>query len=149
MSLFNNPFAQVATASLAIQIIVLFLLLYGFRLKRKKMFLQHARVMTSALVLHLAMIFAIMTPAFVLAIVPEFVVLHVSGIISIVALIHVPLGIAAVSLGIWLVFSWRFKGSKTCFNRKRIMLTTMAVWIAALLLGIAMYIILYWTTLAS
>lgn len=147
MSLFNNPFALVATASLAVQIVVLFLLIYGFWLRKKKNFSRHAVVMTSALALHLTMIFAIMVPGFVLAIFPQFVVLHVSSLTSIIALIHVPFGIAAVSLGVWLVASWRFKEAKRCLRKKRIMLTTMALWLISLSFGIALYGILYWATL--
>lgn len=80
----------------------MFLLLYGYWLNSKQMFSRHGIVMTVAVVLQLIMIFAIMTPAFILAIVPQYVVPNVSGITSIIALIHVPLGILAVSLGIGL-----------------------------------------------
>jgi hypothetical protein len=102
-----------------------------------------------AVVLHLAMVFAIMIPSFVLAIVPDFIVPNVYGIISVVTLVMVVAGALAVSLGIWLVVSWRVKGLKGCFNKKRIMLTTMAMWLVSLSFGIALYIIFYWSVLTS
>jgi hypothetical protein len=75
--------------------------------------------MAEAVVLHLVVIFAIMIPSFVLAVVPQYAVVHVSGIASIIALIHVLLGALAASLGLWLVLSWRSQGLKGCNNRKK------------------------------
>jgi uncharacterized membrane protein YozB (DUF420 family) len=149
MSLLNNPYALIATTNLTIQIVVLFLLLYGYLLKRQLRFRQHGIAMFVAVVLHLAMVFAIMIPSFVLAIVPDFIVPNVYGIISVVTLVMVVAGALAVSLGIWLVVSWRVKGLKGCFNKKRIMLTTMAMWLVSLSFGIALYIIFYWSVLTS
>ena len=147
MSLLNDPFALAATFSLTLQILVLILLFYGYNLNRKRLFPQHGRVMALAVFLHLIMIFVIMVPAFVAALIPEFIIPHVSELASVVTLIHVPLGVAAVSLGFWFVFAWRFKGLKGCFKRKRLMLITMVVWVSSLLFGIALYTILYWATL--
>ena len=149
MSLLNNPYALIATTNLTIQIVVLFLLLYGYLLKRQLRFRQHGIAMFVAVVLHLAMVFAIMIPSFVLAIVPDFIVPNVYGIISVVTLVMVVAGALAVSLGIWLVVSWRVKGLKGCFNKKRIMLTTMAMWLVSLSSGIVLYIIFYWAVLVS
>ncbi len=149
MSILTDPYLLFATLSLTIQLAVLSLLLYGYMLKRKAKFPQHALAMASALGLHLTVIFAFMVPAMVLALIPVFVVPHLSGLTSIITLIHVPLGITAVSLGLWLVLSWRNSGLKSCFERKKIMLTTITVWVAALAMGIALFTILYWTALMS
>ncbi len=147
MSLFNNPFAIVATASLTVQIIVLFLLIYGYTLKRRMVFRRHGFVMATALFLHLAFVFGIMIPSFALAILPQYVFAHTSGITSVVILIHVPLGVLALSLGVWLVASWRFQDITGCFTRKTVMRWTMIVWLVTLSLGIALYTILYWAAL--
>ncbi len=149
MSLLNNPYALIATASLSIQIVVLFLLLYGYLLKRQLRFRQHGIAMFAAVVLHSAMVFAIMIPSFVLAIFPDFIVPNVYGITSVVTLVMVVAGALAVLLGVWLVASWRFHDVKGCFNKKRIMLTTMALWLVSLSFGIALYTILYWVVLVS
>jgi membrane-associated HD superfamily phosphohydrolase len=105
MSLLNNPFALIATTSLTIQIIVLFLLLYGYSLKRKLRFRQHGITMSAAVVLHLVVVFAIMIPSFVLAVIPGYVIPNFSGIISVVSLVHAVAGALAGSLGVWLVAS--------------------------------------------
>lgn len=149
MALLNNPFALIATTSLTIEIIVLFLLLYGYMLKRKLKFRRHGITMAVAVVLHLIMIFAIMIPSFVLAVFPDFIVPNVSGMISVVSLIHVVAGALAVSLGVWLVASWRFQDLKGCFTKKRFMLLTMIVWLVSLFFGIVLYTIFYWAILMS
>ena len=149
MPLLNNPFALIATISLTIQIIVLFLLIYGYLLKRRLRFRQHGIVMFSAVVLHLLMVFAIMVPSFVLAIFPEFIVRNFYGVKSVVTLVMTGAGGVAVPLGIWLVVSWRFHDLKDCFKKKRIMIATMSMWLISLSFGIALYIILYWAVLAS
>jgi len=147
MSILTDPYLLFATLSLTIQVAILFLLLYGYVLKRGVKFPQHALAMASGLALHLTVIFVFMVPAMVLALIPVFIVPHLSGLTSVVTLIHVPLGITAVSLGLWLVFSWRKSGLNDCFERKKIMITTLTVWVAALAMGIALYTILYWTAL--
>lgn len=103
--------------------------------------------MAAALGLHLSVIFAFMVPALVLALIPVFVVPYLSGLTSVVTLVHVPLGVAAVSLGLWLVLSWRSSGLEGCFKRKKIMLTTITVWVSALVIGISLFTILYWSAL--
>jgi uncharacterized membrane protein YozB (DUF420 family) len=130
------------TASLIIQIIVLILLAYGYLLKRKSKYRQHGLVMAAAVVVHLLMIFYIMIPSFVLAIVPEYILASPLELTSIVGLFHGILGIVALALGVWLVVAWRFnRDFNGCFARKKFMTPTLLVWVAALLLGIALYII--------
>ncbi len=149
MPLLNNPFLLFATISLTIQAIVLFLLLYGNWLRRRTKFVQHARVMTAALVLHLTMIATFMVPALLLALIPVFIIPHLTDATSILTLIHVPLGTVAVLLGVWLVLSWRRTSLEACFTRKKLMLATIAVWLAALAVGFVLYGILYWSALMS
>jgi uncharacterized membrane protein YozB (DUF420 family) len=148
MSLFNSPYLLFATLSLTLQAIVMLLLLYGYWLKRKAKFVQHAQVMTTALILHLALIFTIMLPALILALVPIFVIPHLFELTSLVTLAHASLGAVAVSLGLWLVLSWRRSGGlEGCFKRRKIMLVAISVWLAALFFGFALYTILYWAAL--
>jgi uncharacterized membrane protein YozB (DUF420 family) len=149
MSVLNNPFALIATIALTIQIIVLFLLLYGYMLKRRLVFRRHGIIMTTAFLLHLVMIFTVMVPSFVAAIIPEFIVLHASGITSIITLIHVPLAAVSISLASWLVASWRFRDVKGCFARKKFMRLTIIIWPATLFFGVVLYTILYWAALMS
>jgi uncharacterized membrane protein YozB (DUF420 family) len=150
MALLNDPFALIATTSLIIQVIVLFLLLYGYLLKRRLKFRQHGITMTAAVILHLVMIFVIMIPSFVLAVVPNYILPKPLEIVSIVGLIHGIAGVLAASLGVWRVASWRFRRDfKGCFNKKKYMLATMIIWLTALSLGIILYTIFYWPILIS
>jgi hypothetical protein len=53
----------------------------------------------------------------------------------------VTLGIIAASLGVWLVASWHMQTDvQKCFPRKRIMITTITLWITSIALGIILYI---------
>lgn len=142
MALLTNPVALTITASLTIQIIVLFLLMYGYFLKRKLKFRQHGITMTAAFVLHLSMVFYIMIPSLVWAVIPEYIVPAPLDIVSVVGLIHGILGTITLSMGVWIVASWRFnKNIQGCINRKKTMLKTLTVWIATLVFGITLYAI--------
>jgi hypothetical protein len=147
--LFSSIVATV-TASLALQIVVLFLLSYGLLLKKKFKYRQHGFMMATAVIVHLVMIFYIMIPSFVLAVVPDYIVTSPFEVTSIVGLIHGILGSLAVALGAWLVVAWRFnRDFNGCFARKKLMLPTLTVWVTALLLGIILYAIFVGPLLAA
>jgi hypothetical protein len=143
MSFLNNSVALTITANLIVQIVVLFLLAYGYNLKSKLKFREHGIVMSTALILHLIMAAYVMIPSLVLAVIKEYIIPTPLALTSIVALIHVILGSIALSFGIWLVASWRFrKNIQGCINKKKYMLKTLTVWIASLVFGIIFYAIL-------
>jgi hypothetical protein len=134
MSLLNNPIALTITTSLIIQIIVLFLLIYGYFLKRKLKFRQHGITMATAFILHLSLVFYVMIPSFVLA--------APLALTSVVGLIHGILGTITLSLGVYLVGLWRFsKNIQGCINRKKYMLKTLTIWVTTLVFGITLYAI--------
>ncbi len=140
MTLLNNPTALIITSSLIIQIIVLFLLSYGYFLKKKLKFRQHGLTMATALILHLSTVFAIMIPSLVLAVIPQYIFKNPLGAVSIIGIIHGILGASALSLGIWIVASWRFKKNiQGCIRRKKFMLKTLTIWVTALIFGITLY----------
>jgi len=98
--------------------------------------------MAAAVVLHLTMVFYVMIPSFVLAVIPDYSVPAPLSIVSVVGVIHAILGAMALSLGFWLVGSWRFRRNlQGCINKKKIMLKTIVIWAAALILGIILYAI--------
>lgn len=135
-----NTVTLIITASLIIQIIVLFLLTYGYYLKRKLKFRQHGIIMSTALILHLSMVFYVMIPSLVLAVIKEYIVPAPLETISVVSIIHVILGATSISLAVWIVGSWRFrKNIQGCIRRKKYMLKTLTVWIATLIFGITLY----------
>ena len=140
----------IVTASLILQVAILFLLIYGYRLNRRLKFRQHGVVMAYAVFAHLVGVFAIMVPAFALAVFPKFIVAHPFELTSIVSVIHEVTGGLALALGVWFVASWRFrKDFKGCFNKRKLMLATMIVWVAALIFGIALYTIFNWAVLTG
>ncbi|HLN89437.1 MAG TPA: hypothetical protein VK253_05165 [Candidatus Binatia bacterium] len=140
MTLFNNPVALIITMSLIVQIVVLSLLITGYILKRKLRFRLHGMVMATAVILHLSMISYVMIPSFALAVIKENIIPAPLGMISIVSIIHVILGATGASLGVWIVVSWRFKKNiQGCIRRKKYMLKTLTVWVAALTFGIMLY----------
>jgi uncharacterized membrane protein YozB (DUF420 family) len=143
----SNSFVIIVTVSLLVQLAVLGLLLYGYLLKRRLRFQQHGFIMAVAVFLHLTVVFTVMIPSFVLAIIPEYVVANVASATSVVSLIHASFGATALTLGLWFVLGWRLKGLKGCFKRKMYMRWTLIVWATSLLLGIVLYIILYWAAL--
>jgi uncharacterized membrane protein YozB (DUF420 family) len=137
-----NQVLLIVTSSLIVQLIVFLLLIVGYIYKRKQKYRLHGLVMTSAVVIHLVAIFAIMIRSFVQAIVPEFILVNPIELVSIVSLIHGVLGATAAILGTWRVVSWRFRKDLTgCINKKKYMLVTITVWSAALIFGIALYLI--------
>ncbi len=83
-----------------------------------------------------------MIPSFVEGIIPDYIVPDPLAIVSVIGLIHGILGITALSLGIWLVVSWRFRRNlRECFNKKKLMCKTLSVWVASLFFGIILYAI--------
>jgi uncharacterized membrane protein YozB (DUF420 family) len=140
MAFLNNPVALTITVSLIIQIIVLILLITGYMLKKKLEFRQHGIIMTTAVILHLSMVFYVMIPSLVLAVIPDFIFVAPLQIVSIIAIIHVILGASTATLGIFLVGSWHFQKSiEGCIRRKKYMLKTLSIWIATLIFGITLY----------
>jgi uncharacterized membrane protein YozB (DUF420 family) len=143
MSLFEDPYVVLAFASLIIQIFVLFLLFYGYILKRKLKFRTHGLVMASAVILHLSTIFAIMIMSFRLLF-SYYIVPAPLDVISVIGLIHGIAGSIAFVLGVIVVAAWHFsKDVEGCFKRKNLMRITLTLWIIALVLGIALFAIFY------
>jgi uncharacterized membrane protein YozB (DUF420 family) len=131
----------ISTITLVIQLIIFVLLIVGFGFKRQKRYRQHGLIMVSAVILHLISVLAIMVPsiaviAFTQTGLPETVV-ALSGV-------HAVFGVTALALGIWISISWRFRQSiQYCAPKKRFMLITFTVWTIAILIGTALYFILY------
>jgi uncharacterized membrane protein YozB (DUF420 family) len=133
-----------ATISLAIQMTVLALLIIAYVLKNRKKFRQHGITMTTAVVLHIITILYVMIPSF--SVFTSLGTIELDPIV-IVLFIHVALGFITLALGVWLTVSWHFKTNlQTCFNNKKLMKPTIALWFIAILLGVMMYLIA-WTGL--
>lgn len=136
-----NFYLLVSTVTLAIQLIIFVLLIVGYNLKRKNRYRQHGFIMVSAVILHMISVLAIMVPSIVVIAftptgLPEAVV-ALSGV-------HAFFGLTVLALGIWISVSWRFRHSlQYCAPKKRFMLVTFTVWTIAIIIGTALYFILY------
>lgn len=119
-------------------------------MKRRLKFRKHGITMSVALVLHLIMIFVIMIPSFILAVVPMFIIPAPLESASIVAIVHGIAGITTIVFGVGLVSTWRFNKDFTgCYKRKKYMLITITAWITTLVFGIILYAIFYGPALIS
>ena len=150
MATFTDPIVLIITTSLAVQIAVLFMLVYGYLLKRKQKYRQHGLIMATALIVHLTVILLVMIPSFVYSILPDYIQTSPTEAVSIVGLIHGIAGPLTAALGIWLVAAWLFKKDiNSCFGRKKVMLTTISLWMITLILGVILYSLLIGPLLAS
>jgi hypothetical protein len=137
----------VATVSLALQIAILALLWLGFGMKRRARFHLHGFVMLAALGIHLAIIFAIMVPAFVEALVP-ITIKNPTSPIGLLSPVHAATGGITAVLGVWVIVAWRFRRStQYCAPKKRVMYATFLVWLFSLALGALLYFVLNWKVL--
>ena len=128
-----------STLSFVVQLVVLGLLIFGYFLKRMRKFRQHGMTMTVAVFLHLVTVFSWMIRSF--ASYFGSVSFNFGDLLILVTLAHVAFGVFAASFGVWLVASWHLKKDiSKCFTRKRIMLTTITLWLTAIALGFVLYV---------
>jgi hypothetical protein len=143
-----SVFFLVVTFSLVLQIVVLSLVLYGYWLYRKLNLKRHGVMMAGAVFVQAAAVFGIMIPSFVYAVFPNFILANPLELASVVSLMHEVTGGAAFALGVWFVASWRFRANFSgCFGKRKLMLATLIVWVAALVFGITLYSIFNWNIL--
>ncbi len=138
-----DVYLLLATASLILQLIVLALLMFSFRLKQNLKFRMHGITMTAALSLHLTLIVAVMVPSFAVGLVPKIIKSPASLIGSLTPL-HAAAGAITAILGLWIVGSWRLKQSiKPCMLKKKYMKYIFTMWLISLSLGLILYFALY------
>jgi uncharacterized membrane protein YozB (DUF420 family) len=114
------------------------------RLRHSNM--KHAVIMGSAIVLHTVAIFAIMVPS--LRSLESASAGYFKDLLTRFASItvaHAIIGSLVEIMGLWLVVSWLFNRSNVekCFKRKNVMRVTIALWLAELVLGVFVYMMLY------
>ena len=137
-------YVLLATVSLVLQIVTLLILTVGISAKILRRLFLHGSVMLVAVIVHAASFLLVMVPSLLSLISESRLFVSLSTEVSATILVHASLGIIAESLGIWLVFSWRFRPAlEICVGRKSIMRSTLVLWVSALLLGIWIYFSLY------
>jgi uncharacterized membrane protein YozB (DUF420 family) len=137
-------YTTIGLLSLILQIVIFVLLVVGYNFKRKQKYRLHGTTMASAFLLHVILIFAIMIPSLVIAIIPEFILVAPLELASIVVIIHAILGSSTFALGGYVVFAWHFKKDfQGCFNRKKFMLAALPLWLTTLVFGGIIFVIFY------
>jgi uncharacterized membrane protein YozB (DUF420 family) len=137
---YMDPFV-LAQINLGLQIAILVLLSVSILLKNMRRLLAHGVTMSVATFLNLASFLVIMLPSLLNI---EALKTDPYSIISILAIAHASLGMITIIFSIWLVGTWHFQSStQNCVRRKKMMRTTLILWSTVLLLGFALYYLLY------
>jgi uncharacterized membrane protein YozB (DUF420 family) len=142
MGLFNIYATFLADASLLLQVAILLILTVGWGFKRRRNYLKHGIIMGIAVALHTISIFVVMVPSLMAS---TGLFANPLNRLALTILPHSVLGSIVEILGIYLLSVWASNRgvSKACFKNKRIMKATIALWVAELILGIYIYILLY------
>jgi uncharacterized membrane protein YozB (DUF420 family) len=134
--------------SLVFQIIILFLLLVGLPLIRRrkgsvdnKNLIRHGYFTALALILHTVLIISVMAPSFLtegLTELGEF-----SAFSSIMFWSHIVLGTAAEVLGVVIVGLWLSRGPSklTCFKYKKWMTPLFIIWVISIINGALIHLL--------
>lgn len=129
------------TANFIIQFIVLGLIGVSLILKRRRNYIWHGNTMLVAVIVNLLLLAMHMAPSFVG--VGEDIVAHPLNFTPIVGVVHGISGATAEIFAIWIVVTWAYITSSTayCSRRKKAMRWTLILWLVAIALGIAYYIL--------
>lgn len=131
--------------NLILQVIILAVLGLAIYARLRHSRVKHALMMGSAIGLHTLAIFAIMIPSLLemggplKSLPPRFALITVT---------HATIGSLVEIMGVWLVVSWLSNRASVekCFKRKNVMRVTITLWLAELVLGIFVYMMLYLPT---
>ena len=135
------------TVSLTFQLMVLALLTFSFRLKQHLKFRMHGITMMAALSVHLTTVVVIMVPSLVVGLAPKIAEKPASAV-GLLSPLHAAAGAATAVLALWIVGSWRLRQStKFCAPKKKFMRFTFILWLISVSLGVALYFVLYWSSL--
>ena len=119
--------------------IIIILFVSRFRFARGKRYVTHGYTMAFAVGLHFVTILLVMIPAFINVFLPNLGGFSTFWII--IVLIHIPAGVIAWLIALFLVVTWRFHSEKEmkCHRRRRLMRPLFWLWTFALVLGIVLY----------
>lgn len=123
-----------------LEIAVIIILFFGrFRLARRKRFVAHGFSATSAVLLHACSVALVMIPSLARSLDLLFTDLQSPAII--LTWIHVPIGLTALILGIFLIAVWRLRPPETsCMKRGKLMRPLFWLWTLSVTLGILIYL---------
>jgi len=127
--------------NLAIQVIILFVLFASLALKGKRKYIMHGVTMLIGVILNVISFLLVMLPSLLSL---EIVRTDPLSMISIFSILHGSLGVITGVFALWLVGSWHLQSSTAnCIKRKKMMRTTLTLWLGVLFLGFVLYYLLY------
>jgi hypothetical protein len=141
-----------ALFDLALQVSVLVVLAASMVLERKKKMRLHGHTMVAAVVLNIVSFVAVMGPAW------DSVGEGGTGTMGMVALAHVGTGALAFLLSIWIAGSWFLQLTvlqantpkfMRCYGQKIPMWATLVLWVASLVFGIVLFLMVNTSILGS
>lgn len=142
MYIFNPAAPFLSDLNLILQAVIVALLTFAVFFRLRHSFVRHAVMMGIAIGLHTAAILAIMVPS----------LLSMDGLLgnlltrfSLITLTHSAVGSLVEILGVWLIAAWLADTTRVekCVKRKNVMRVTIALWLAELVLGVYIYMMLY------
>jgi uncharacterized membrane protein YozB (DUF420 family) len=131
-----------ANLNLILQAVIFALLGLALFARYRHNLVRHAVLMGTSIGLHTVAILAIMVPS----------ILSMDGLLgnlhssfALLTLTHAGVGSLVEMMGVWLLAAWLTNTARVekCVERKNIMRITVALWIAELMLGIYIYMMLY------
>jgi hypothetical protein len=141
----------VAQIDLALQLTILILLIAGLAFMRLRKIKGHAWIMLAAFILNIASFAAIMGPAF------DNVGEGGTGALSNVAMAHAAFGGLAILSSLWVLGTWivptifSINTKVQCYGKfnKRLMVAVTLLWVAALAVGIALFLMVNTSALGA
>jgi uncharacterized membrane protein YozB (DUF420 family) len=127
--------------NLVLQIVISILLLVSLVFKQRRKHLAHATTMLAAVALSVVSFILIMLPSLLSM---EILKTDPFSVISMVVIAHASLGVITGVFSVWLIASWHFQSSiQKCVRKKKIMRTTLILWLIVLFGGFILYYFLY------
>lgn len=144
MSVFDVSPQVLATWNLALQTIIVVLLAVALYARLRRSYFKHGVFMGLGISLHTVSIFLIMVPS--LLSLEGGLLRNLLSRLSLVTLTHAAVGSLVEIMGLWLVLAWltNTKGIEKCTKRKNVMRITIAFWLTELVLGIYIFMMLYY-----
>jgi len=139
----SGPFGKAPLTSdigLFLEIGVLITLLVGrYFFARKGRIAAHGYAVTVAIAMHTASVLSIMIPSFAKS--ADILFTDLLNPPVILTWIHIPLGVAVIVLGIYLIAEWQFRPpGATCYRRVKLMKPLWLLWILSLIMGFLIYL---------
>ena len=139
----GHPRFIINDLNLLIQILTLAIIFVSLYYKQKGKMKNHGASMALAMFLHLLTFLIVMGPIFFQYF--SYYSTSFGETLAQVTWLHAVPGAVSLILGIFLVVIWAINTSNVagCYKRKRIMDTTILLWMISLIFGIATYVLTY------